>query len=294
MNQINKNKMESRTKKENLSISMKSKLSLSICFLLAMSLLVLYGCSTDEKQTVTNFTNLTMADEFNSPGAPDPTIWGYNIGNGNNGWGNNELQYYTDRSENIVVEDGLLKFTVRQESYEGSNYTSARLLTKGKFEQQYGRFEARIKLPWGQGLWPAFWMLGDDNNGTEVWPQIGEIDIMENRGQEPTIIGGAVHGPGYSGGTAIAKPYELMNDRFDTGFHIFGIEWGENYINYYVDDVLYNQITPDDVPGEWVFNDSFYIIMNVAVGGSYVGSPNSSTVFPQEMLVDYVRVYSAD
>ncbi|WP_178987462.1 glycoside hydrolase family 16 protein [Winogradskyella schleiferi] len=286
--------MESRTKKENLSISMKSKLSLSICFLLAMSLLVLYGCSTDEKQTVTNFTNLTMADEFNSPGAPDPTIWGYNIGNGNNGWGNNELQYYTDRSENIVVEDGLLKFTVRQESYEGSNYTSARLLTKGKFEQQYGRFEARIKLPWGQGLWPAFWMLGDDNNGTEVWPQIGEIDIMENRGQEPTIIGGAVHGPGYSGGTAIAKPYELMNDRFDTGFHIFGIEWGENYINYYVDDVLYNQITPDDVPGEWVFNDSFYIIMNVAVGGSYVGSPNSSTVFPQEMLVDYVRVYSAD
>lgn len=294
MNQINKNKMESRTKKENLSIAMKSKLTLSIGFLLAMSLLVLYGCSTDETQTVTNFTNLTMADEFNSPGAPDPTIWGYNIGNGNNGWGNNELQYYTDRSENIVVEDGLLKFTVRQESYEGSNYTSARILTKGKFEQQYGRFEARIKLPWGQGLWPAFWMLGDDNNGTEVWPQIGEIDIMENRGQEPTIIGGAVHGPGYSGGTAIAKPYELLNDRFDTGFHIFGIEWGENYINYYVDDVLYNQITPDDVPGEWVFNDSFYIIMNVAVGGSYVGSPNSSTVFPQEMLVDYVRVYSAD
>lgn len=287
--------MESITKKEKLSILKKSNLSLSICLLLATSLLVMYGCSTDETQKVTNFTNLTMADEFDLPGAPDPTIWGYNIGNGENGWGNNELQYYTDRSENVIVEDGLLKIEVRNESFAGSNYTSARLLTKGKFQQKHGRFEARIQLPWGQGLWPAFWMLGDDNDGAEVWPQIGEIDIMENRGQEPTIIGGAVHGPGYSGGSAIAKPYELLNDRFDTGFHIFGIEWGENYINYYVDDVLYNQITPDDVSGEWVFNNSsFYIILNVAVGGSYVGSPNAATVFPQEMLVDYVRVYAAD
>ncbi|EPR71211.1 Endo-1,4-beta-xylanase A precursor [Winogradskyella psychrotolerans RS-3] len=235
-----------------------------------------------------------MADEFDLPGTPDPAVWGYDIGTGQNGWGNNELQYYTDRSENIIVEDGMLKFTVRQESFEGSNYTSARVLTRGKFEQKHGRFEARIQLPWGQGIWPAFWLLGDDSNGTEVWPQIGEIDIMENRGQEPTIVGGAVHGPGYSGGTAISKPYELENDRFDTGFHVFGVEWGENYINYYVDDVLYNQITPADVPGEWVFNDDFYIIMNVAVGGSYVGSPNASTVFPQEMLVDYVRVYSAE
>ncbi|WP_179335636.1 glycoside hydrolase family 16 protein [Winogradskyella costae] len=274
--------------------SIKNKISVAVSLFTAVILVTFLSCSTDETQTVTNFTNLTMADEFDLPGTPDPTIWGYDIGTGQNGWGNNELQYYTDRSENIIVEDGLLKFTVRQESYEGSGYTSARILTKGKFEQQHGRFEARIKLPWGQGLWPAFWMLGDDNDGTEVWPQIGEIDIMENRGQEPTIVGGAVHGPGYSGGTAISKPYELENDRFDTDFHVFGIEWGEDYINYYVDDVLYNRITPDDVPGEWVYNDSFYIIMNVAVGGSYVGSPNASTVFPQEMLVDYVRVYSAE
>ncbi|WP_040757590.1 glycoside hydrolase family 16 protein [Winogradskyella psychrotolerans] len=274
--------------------SIKNKISVAVSLFTAVILVTFLSCSTDETQTVTNFTNLTMADEFDLPGTPDPAVWGYDIGTGQNGWGNNELQYYTDRSENIIVEDGMLKFTVRQESFEGSNYTSARVLTRGKFEQKHGRFEARIQLPWGQGIWPAFWLLGDDSNGTEVWPQIGEIDIMENRGQEPTIVGGAVHGPGYSGGTAISKPYELENDRFDTGFHVFGVEWGENYINYYVDDVLYNQITPADVPGEWVFNDDFYIIMNVAVGGSYVGSPNASTVFPQEMLVDYVRVYSAE
>jgi beta-glucanase (GH16 family) len=290
---INKNKMKLTTKKDKVFIIKKSNLFLSIGFLLVTSLLFVLGCSPDETQTVANFTNLTMADEFDTAGAPSPEIWSYNVGTGDNGWGNNELQYYTDRPENIVVEDGMLKFTVRQESLEGSGYTSARILTKGEFDQKYGRFEARIQLPWGQGLWPAFWMLGA--NIDEVgWPQCGEIDIMENRGQEPTLIGGAVHGPGYSGAQAISKAYALENDRFDTGFHVFGIEWGENYINYYVDDVLYNQIRPDDVTGEWVYNESFFIVMNVAVGGGYVGAPDASTVFPQEMLVDYVRVYSAD
>ena len=129
------------------------------------------------------------------------------------------------------------------------------------------------------------------NSETVTWPQCGEIDIMEYKGQEPTLIHGTVHGPGYSGGSAITKSYDLVNDRFDTGFHIFGIEWGEKYINFYVDDVLYNQITPEKVKGEWVFNQPFYIILNLAVGGNYVGSPNSQTVFPQSMYVDYVRVY---
>jgi beta-glucanase (GH16 family) len=237
-----------------------------------------------------------MHDEFDTPGALNPEIWSYEIGNGAAqgipGWGNNELEYYTDRLENVVVEDGMLKIRALQEDFEGFGYTSGRILTQGKFQQKYGRFEARIKLPWGQGLWPAFWMLGDDNNGAVSWPQRGEIDIMENRGQEPTLINGSVHGPGYSGAQAITKPYELLNDRFDTDFHIFGIEWGENYINYYVDDVLYNQITPSDVTGEWVFDNEFFIIMNVAVGGNYPGFPNENTVFPQEMVVDYVRVYS--
>lgn len=257
---------------------------------LLTSLLFVLGCSTNEKQTVTTMNQLVMQDEFGVAGAPNNAIWSYNIGTGTNGWGNNELQYYTDRPENIVVENGVLKITARQELYMGSGYTSARILTKGKFEKKYGRFEARIKMPWGKGLWPAFWLLGA-NSQTVAWPQCGEIDIMEYLGSNPTTVFGTVHGPGYSGANAITKNYTLPNNRFDNDFHIFGIEWGENYINYYVDDVLYNQITPQDVTGEWVFNQPFYIILNMAVGGNYPGSPNSETVFPQQMLVDYVRVY---
>jgi len=183
-----------------------------------------------------------------------------------------------------------LIISAKKESYKGASYTSARIMSKGKFEQAYGRFEARIRLPYGQGMWPAFWLLGNNIDDVQ-WPNCGEIDIMENRGQEPSITHGTVHGPGYSGGSAITKSYDLVNDRFDTDFHVFGIEWGPQYINFYVDDVLYNQITPDDVPGEWVFDRPFYIVLNLAVGGSFVGSPNSETSFPQTMLVDYVRVY---
>ncbi|MFK2821157.1 glycoside hydrolase family 16 protein [Flavobacteriaceae sp. LMIT009] len=262
-------------------------------FLTAIVILLLNSCSTDETQTVTTLWDLTMSDEFMYSGAPDNEIWDYNIGTGSNGWGNNELQYYTDRRENVVVEDGVLKIIARQEQFEGSGYTSARLVTKGKFEQQYGRFEARMKLPWGQGLWPAFWLLGNDIDAVG-WPQCGEIDIMENRGQEPTLINGTLHGPGYSAGESVGKGFDLGNDRFDTGFHDFGIEWGPGYINFYVDDVLYNQLTPEDVSGEWVYDHPFFIIINVAVGGNYVGAPNSSTSFPQTLEVEYVRVYSYD
>ncbi len=262
--------------------------------LLITSFFVVSNCSTDEKQTVAQFNELVMQDEFDTKGAPNSSIWGYDIGTGNSdtggGWGNNELQFYTDRTENVKVENGYLLITAKKESYNGSSYTSARLTTKGLFEQEYGRFEARIRLPYGQGIWPAFWLLGA--NIDEVgWPQCGEIDIMEYRGQEPTKVLGTVHGPGYAGGQSISKSYSLVNDRFDTGFHIFGIEWGPEYVNYYVDDVLYNQITPADVTGEWVFNKPFYIIINLAVGGGFVGAPTSETVFPQTMLVDYVRVY---
>ncbi|MDZ7605925.1 MAG: glycoside hydrolase family 16 protein [Cyclobacteriaceae bacterium] len=258
--------------------------------LLIVSMIAVMVSCSDYEQVVTKLNQLMMQDEFNTDGAPNSAIWGYDIGTGTNGWGNNELQYYTDRTQNVTVQNGYLLITARKESYMGSSYTSARLLTKGKFEQAYGRFEARMRLPWGQGMWPAFWMLGADID-TNPWPGAGEIDIMEYRGQEPKIVLGSVHGPGYSGGNAITKSYDLTNDRFDTGFHVFGIEWGPEYVNYYVDDVLYNQITPADVPGEWVFNKPFYILINLAVGGSFVGSPNSETVFPQTMLVDYVRVY---
>ncbi|WP_394801241.1 glycoside hydrolase family 16 protein [Hanstruepera flava] len=255
----------------------------------------LISCSTDETQTVTTLNQLVWQDEFNTDGPLDTSKWNYDIGNGSEqgipGWGNNELQYYTSRPENISVQDGMLMITAREESYEGSGFTSARIQTKDLFEKKYGRFEARIQLPWGQGMWPAFWMLGSNSDVVE-WPACGEIDIMENRGSEPTIINGTVHGPGYSAGESISKAYDLVNDRFDTGFHVFGIEWGQGYINFYVDDVLYNQITPEDVPGPWIFdNQPFYIIMNVAVGGNYGGPPNANTIFPQTMYVDYVRVY---
>jgi beta-glucanase (GH16 family) len=268
------------------------RIPLAMCVLLLTLIVMVFSCSSDETQTVTNFDQLVMADEFNTDGAPNPALWTVFEGTAFNG----EQQYYTSRPENIKVEDGMLHITALRESFMGSNYTSARIETNGLFEKQYGRFEARIKLPWGQGIWPAFWMLGNeceenDELGAINWPNCGEIDIMEYRGQNPTIVSGAVHGPGYSGGNPIIKEYELVNDRFDTGFHVFGIEWGEGYINFYVDDVLYNQITPEDVTGDWVFNNPFFMILNVAVGGGFVGSPSNATVFPQTMLVDYVRVY---
>ncbi|GAL65363.1 glycoside hydrolase family 16 protein [Jejuia pallidilutea] len=259
--------------------------------LLLVLAFVAASCSTDQTQTVATFNKLSMADEFDVDGAPNSSIWNFDIGTGQNGWGNNELQYYTNRPENVVVQNGVLIITAREENFNGSAYTSARLLTKGKFQQQYGRWEARIRLPYGKGIWPAFWLLGDDKNGTEIWPEIGEIDIMEYLGDEPTRAFGTVHGPGYSAGESISKSYQLQNDRFDTGFHVFGIEWGPEYINFYINDVLYNQITPEDVPGEWVFDDDFYIILNMAVGGTLPGAPNAETTFPQRMLVDYVRVY---
>lgn len=249
----------------------------------------LYSCENSEDQVVATKHNLVLEDHFDGDKL-NADLWSYNIGTGVNGWGNNELQYYTDRAENIKVEDGMLKITALKETYEGSAYTSAKIVSKAKFEQQYGRFEARIKLPWGQGLWPAFWLLG--SNIDEVsWPNCGEIDIMEYRGQEPTFVHGSVHGPGYSGANAVSKSYELSNDRFDTDFHVFGIEWDKDYINFYVDDALYKQITPDELTGDWVFDQAFYMLINLAVGGNFLGPPNENTVFPQTMYVDYVRVY---
>lgn len=268
---------------------------LTLLFSLVLTLLIM-GCEADETQTVTTFTDISFEDNFDVDGPIDESAWNYEIGNGVNnglpaGWGNNEQQYYTDRPENIKVEDGLLHITALRENFQGSSYTSARITTKGKIEQRYGRIEARMQLPWGQGLWPAFWMLGSNIDEVE-WPQCGEIDIMEYRGQDPSTLIGSVHGPGYSAGQAVSKEYVLPNDRFDTDFHIFGIEWGPDYINFYVDNVLYNQITPEDVDGEWVFDQPFYILLNVAVGGDFVGAVGSNTVFPQTMLVDYVRVYN--
>ncbi|NRA94110.1 MAG: glycoside hydrolase family 16 protein [Psychroserpens sp.] len=267
------------------------------------------NCETDETQEVAQFDNLVWSDEFNTDGALDPMTWNYEIGDGTlnglpAGWGNNELQYYTSRPENVRVENGVLAITATQESFEGYNYTSGRITTQNLVERQYGRFEAKIRLPYGKGIWPAFWLLGNDCD-ENAWPQCGEIDVMEYLGNAPSVVFGSVHGPGYNAGDSIGKDYILQDDRFDTDFHIFGIEWGPDYINYYVDGDLYQQITPELVneeavkdgdpanAGAWVFNGRpFYIIMNIAVGGNLPGNPNAETVFPQSMYVDYVRVYN--
>ena len=225
----------------------------------------------------------------------DQSKWNFEIGRGNNGWGNNELQYYTDRTENASLDgEGNLVITAKKENYEGANYTSARITTQGKLELTYGRIEARLKTPFGTGLWPAFWLLGIPMEG-QTWPEIGEIDIMELRGQAPTVVASTVHGPGYSAGNGITKDYRLTDSRFDTEFHVFAAEWFESKIDFYVDGILYHRIEKEDIENagnEWVYNDPFFLILNVAVGGSYVGSPNSSTRFPQTLTVDYVRVYS--
>jgi len=255
----------------------------------------LWSCQDEDNDIANRNYQLVWEDNFTGAAnqLPDASKWTYDIGigPGNDGWGNNELQYYTDRPENASLDGaGNLGITARFESFGGRSFTSARLKTKGIFDQAYGRFEARIKLPWGPGIWPAFWMLGA-NIDEVTWPQCGEIDIMEYRGQEPNLIYGSLHGPGYSGGAAITKSYGYTNNRFDVDFHIFAVEWGEDYIDYYVDDALYQRLKPEDAPGEWVYNQPFFMILNIAVGGNFVGFPTPQTPFPQTMLVDYVKVY---
>ena len=257
--------------------------------ILLIFIIGLTSCSETSGPEERNW-QLVWQDEFDGPAgqSPDSANWTYDIGTD---WGNNQLEYDTDRPENVSLDgNGNLAITARAEAYMGSPFTSARIKTQGLFDQTYGRFEARIKMPWGPGIWPAFWLLGA-NIDTVAWPQCGEIDIMEYRGQEPTTIHGSVHGPGYSGGQAITKSFDLIGDRFDNDFHIYSIEWGGDYIDFFVDENYYQRITPNDLTGAWVFNHPFFIILNVAVGGDYVGFPTTGTPFPQTMLVDYVRVY---
>jgi beta-glucanase (GH16 family) len=234
---------------------------------------------------------LVWSDEFDGPadGAPDATKWKYMIGPNN---ANRELQYY--RRENAVLDGGgNLVITARSEPFMNQAYTSARMNTAGVFQQTYGRFETRAKLPAGQGFWPAFWLLGG-NIGQVGWPTCGEIDILENIGREPTTNHGSLHGPGYSGGGALTAPYRLTGGAtFTADFHVFAVEWEENVVRFYVDDRLYLTRTPSDLgTRQWVFDHPFYLILNVAVGGTFPGAPNATTVFPQTLVVDYVRVYA--
>jgi beta-glucanase (GH16 family) len=251
---------------------------------------------------------LTWSDEFDSPPGtpPDPGVWQPEIAdgllNGLTGWGNGEFEYYTDSPDNASTDgEGNLVITVIESAenlpcwYGPCEYTSARLITRDRLEFTYGRVEARIKVPYGQGLWPAFWLLG--TNIDEVgWPQSGEIDILENIGREPATAHGTAHGPGYSGGQAVGSGIDIQEGKLADDFHVYAIEWSPGEIRWYFDETNYFTLTPDDLPAnsEWVYDHPFFVILNAAVGGNWPGSPDETTTFPQTMTVDYVRVYGAE
>lgn len=224
------------------------------------------------------------SDEFNIPGAPDPNKWNYDLGNGSGGWGNQELQYYTARPENVKVQNGVLKITALKEAYNGFNYTSARLKTQGKFAFKYGKVEVSAKLPTGAGTWPAAWMLG--NNITNAgWPACGEIDIMEQKGYEPNKIYGTLHYPGFSGGNANGGTTTIANA--STQFHKYSVDWSASAIRIYVDDKLFHTvINSQSLP----FNQDFFMLLNLAMGGTFGGTVDAG--FTNATLeIDYIRVY---
>ena len=228
---------------------------------------------------VTNYTDLKFSDEFNTDGAPDPTKWGYDLGAG--GWGNAEAQTYTSAADNVIVQGGNLKITAKK---SGTGYTSARLKTENKYEFTYGKIEVRAKLPIGSGTWPAIWSLGQDY-ATNSWPKCGEIDFMEHRGNDQNVIHGTLHYPGNSGGNANTAKTTIANASSE--FHIYKTIWSPTAIQFYVDDKLFHSfINSSSVP----FNSDFFLILNVAMGGSFGGAIDPA--FSQSsMEIDYVRIY---
>ena len=230
---------------------------------------------------------IVWQDEFEGAEL-DRNNWTFDIGGG--GWGNAEWEAYTDKPENVRIEDGMLVIEAREDPSlpGGRPYSSARIKTQGLHSWQYGRIEAKMKLPYGQGIWPAFWMLGDNNKG---WPASGEIDILEFIGKTPNTIYATVHAPGYSGGNGVGTEFVVPAETLKNDFHVYAIEWQENEIRWLFDEQEYFKLTPADVPDQWIFDHPFYIIMNLAVGGRWPGYPDKTTVFPQFLYVDYVRVY---
>ncbi|WP_030344587.1 glycoside hydrolase family 16 protein [Streptomyces sp. NRRL S-1022] len=241
----------------------------------------------------------TFSDTFDGPAgaAVDSSKWTLETGDNVN---NHERQYYTSGTKNAALDgQGHLVITARKENpagyqcwYGSCQYTSARLNTAGKFNAQYGHVEARMKIPRGQGMWPAFWMLGTPVN----WPDSGEIDVMENVGFEPSTVHGTIHGPGYSGSGGIGAPYSLPNGQaFADAFHTFAVDWAPDSITWSVDGNVYQRRTPADLGGKtWVFNKPFFLILNLAVGGYWPGDPDGSTQFPQTLVVDSVSVTTSD
>jgi beta-glucanase (GH16 family) len=241
--------------------------------------------------------SLAWSDEFDGAAGspPDPAIWQPEIDG--HGWGNDELQSYSDSSENAALDGaGNLAVVVRRVDpelrgrFDGCEYSSARLVSKDRAAFSYGLVQARIRLPQGRGIWPAFWMLG--RNIDEVgWPRCGEIDVMENFGKDPTMVHATVHGPGYSGAGGITASYRVDAGLADD-FHVYAVHWEPDRIRWYLDHRLYATVTPDDLHGNpWVFDHEFYFLLNVAVGGTFSVDPDPSGAFPQAMLVDYIRVH---
>jgi beta-glucanase (GH16 family) len=253
----------------------------------------LAGCGSAEPPWI-----LVAADEFDGPaGAPPDTVhWGYDLGGG--GFGNGESQYYTSRPENVALDgNGNLVITARSETFGNRQYTSARIHTRGKHEIIHGKVEARLQLPTGKGMWPAFWLLGA-NFGEVGWPSCGEIDVMESRGASPGVVYGSLHGPGYSGGDAIVGQQRLAGGQsFSEGMHDYAVEWEPGRMRWSVDGTVYHEVRATRLPTEdrWVFEDHrFFVILNLAVGGHFGGEPDATTVFPQELRAESVRIYSRE
>ena len=240
-------------------------------------------------------------EEFNGPAGTGVDSARWNFDTGGSGNGNNELQYYTNGTSNVAQDgQGNLVISLRQENpnnfqcwYGRCTYTSGRIQTAGKFTQLYGHIEARAKVPGGNGLWPAFWMLGD-NLGSVGWPASGEIDIMEFVGRTPNTVYGTLHGPGYSGGNSVGGTRNL-GAPVSNAFHVFAIDWSPDLVVWTIDGSEYFRATPASVRGNpWVYDHPFFIILNLAIGGPFPGNPDASTPLPAQLLIDYVHVSTSD
>lgn len=265
-------------------------------------LLVLFisGCSdstTDSNESSQGYT-LVWQDEFDGDSI-NSNYWSFQLGTGSQygltGWGNNELQYYTDRERNAYIENGYLVIEAHQESYQGQPYTSARLVTKDKKVWKHGKIEIKARMPETQGIWPALWMLPQENK-YGGWPASGEIDIMELLGHQPDIVHGTIHyGNSFNDKGSKSGQIKDTEGTFASDFHVYSIEWDSRGIQWLLDGEPFHKATPADVePYSWPFDEPFYLLFNIAVGGNWPGYPDESTIMPQRMLVDYVRVYQKE
>ena len=293
-----------------MSTQTKSQLNFIATILFAAILFLAFAAhcaeTNSEPPPVADSTNawkLVWHDEFDTNGPAgtgiDTNKW--TAETGGNGNGNREWEFYTTDPSNAALDGhGCLNITALKSPtntfktrFGDGAYSSARFNTRKKFSVKYGRIEARIRIPAGQGIWPAFWMMGEDI-ATTGWPAGGEIDIMENIGKEPDVVHGTMHGPGYSGTQGPSGLFRLKNqERFADDFHVYAVEWETNEIRWYVDGQFYERRTPADLPAgkQWVYNKPFFLLLNLAVGGGWPGNPDETTKFPAVMAVDYVRVY---